>query len=112
MIQLQIIGNLTRDAETRQIGEGSYAAFTAAVSISKEQTLFVNVRKRITDKSTIQQYLLKGTKVFVQGEMSVQVYTNKDGQAQPDITLWADKIEILSSKPKNDEGGQADPFGV
>ena len=109
MLQLQIIGNLTKDAETRVIGTATYTAFTAAVNVNKETTAFINVRKRIGDNGGIlAQYLTKGKKVFVQGQMSVQTYTNNQGQVTPDITLWADRLELLSSKQ---EGGQnTDPF--
>lgn len=107
MVQLQIIGNLVRDAEVKQIGTNNYTAFTAAVNVGKERTIFVNVLKRVNETgSSIAQYLTKGKKVFVQGQMSVQAYINKEQQAMPDVTLWADQIEMLGGG-ENREGAQA-----
>lgn len=107
MVQLQIIGNLTRDAEVKQIGTNAYTTFTAAVNIGKEQTIFVNVNKRNAENGTgLSQYLTKGKKVFVQGQLSVSAYIGRDGNAYPDTTLWADKIELLGGGD-NREGAQA-----
>ena len=108
MLQLQIIGNLTKDAETRVIGDGTYAAFSVAVNVSKEQAVFVNVRKRIGENAGgFMQYLTKGKKVFVQGSMSVQTYLSKqNNETIIDITLWADKIEFVGGGEKQ-EGAAA-----
>lgn len=107
MVQLQIIGNLVRDAEVKQIGTNNYTAFTAAVNAGKERTIFVSVLKRVNETgSGIAKYLTKGKKVFVQGQMSVQAYINKEQQATPDVTLWADQIEMLGGG-ENREGAQA-----
>lgn len=108
MLQLQIIGNLTKDAETRVIGDGTYAAFSVAVNVSKEQAVFVNVRKRVGETGGIMQYLTKGKKVFVQGSMSVQTYMSKqDNTPVIDVTLWADKIEFVGGGEKQQEGAVA-----
>lgn len=108
MLQLQIIGNLTKDAETRVIGDGTYAAFSVAMNVSKEQAVFVNVRKRIGDNAGgFMQYLTKGKKVFAQGSMSVQTYLSKQtNETIIDITLWADKIEFVGGGEKQ-EGAAA-----
>ena len=109
MLQLQIIGNLTKDAETRVIGDGTYAAFSVAVNVSKEQAVFVNVRKRIGDNAGgFVQHLTKGKKVFAQGALSVQTYISKQtNESVIDITLWADKIEFVGGGEKQQEGAVA-----
>lgn len=99
MLQLQVIGNIVRDTEQRMIGGMNYNAFTIAVNVNKEQTIFVNVRKRAGEQNGIAQYLTKGKKVFVQGTMSVQAYISKTtNEATPDVTVWADSIEFLSKQ--------------
>jgi single-stranded DNA-binding protein len=110
MLQLQAIGNITRDEEVRQISGKDYTAFTIALNVKKDMTVFVGVRRPTSESDTFRQYLTKGRKVFVQGAMSVQAYISKqDGSAQPDITIWADKIELLSSNNNDQEGGKK-PF--
>lgn len=46
------------------------------------------------------EYLRKGSKVFVSGTPSVNVYTNRDGNAAGNMELQLDDIEFLSSKDK------------
>lgn len=111
MLQLQAIGNITRDAEVRQISGKNYTAFNIAVNVKKDTTIFVSVRRPTTDGDTFRQYLTKGRKVFVQGTMSVQAYISKqDGSATPDVTIWADKIELLSSTNDQQKEGGKKPF--
>lgn len=103
MLQLQIIGNLTRDAELKTIGGVEYAATTIAVNVGKEQSVFVSLRKRLGEKRDFVQYLTKGRKVYVQGKMSVQAYISKTtNEATPDVTVWADTIELLN-QPKAEQ---------
>lgn len=103
MIQLQVIGNLTRDAEVKTIGSVDYAATTIAVNVGKEQSVFVSLRKRLGEKRDFVQYLTKGRKVYVQGKMSVQAYISKTtNEATPDVTVWADTIELLN-QPKAEQ---------
>lgn len=114
MNQLQIIGNLTRDVEVKQSQQGdNYLSFTVAVNSGKDkEALFVSVRQKQYQNQVngILLYLLKGTKVFVQGRISLSVYQSKqDGQWRPDLTCWADKIELCGS---NDNGTTQQPQGA
>lgn len=99
MLQLQAIGNVVRDAESRMIGGTNYTSFTLAVNVSKDNTIFVNVRKRAGDNDKLMGYITKGRKLFVQGSMSAQGYISKTtGEAVPDLTIWADSIEFLNKQ--------------
>jgi len=98
MNQLQIIGNLTRDAEMKKAQNGDmYLSFSVAVNETKDSTLYVSVRqKQYQDRENkVFPFLTKGKKVFVQGRLSVGTYvSNKDGKTYVDITCWAEKIEL------------------
>lgn len=113
MNQLQIIGNLTRDAEVKQSQQGdNYLQFAIAVNEGKDKAMFVNVRQKqySTAPNGLLLYLLKGKKVFVQGRLTVNVYQSKqNGGWLPDITLWADRIELCGS---NDNGTNQQPQGA
>ena len=103
MLQLQVIGNLVADAEVKTIGGVDYAATRIAVNVSKEHTEFVSLRKRLGEKRDFVQYLTKGRKVYVQGNMSVQAYISKTtNEATHDVTIWADTIELLN-QPKAEQ---------
>ena len=114
MNQLQVIGNLTRDVEVKQSQQGdNYLSFTVAVNTGKDQpVLFVSVRQKQYANSTngLLPYLLKGQKVFVQGRISLSVYQSKqDNSWKPDLTLWADKIELVGSAEQNNAAQPQQP---
>ena len=110
MNQLQVIGNLTRDAEVKQSQNGdNYLKFSVAVNTGKDkEAIFVNVSQRQYPNQTngILPYLLKGQKVFVQGQIGISCYQGKDGQWHPDLTCWADKIELCGGTDKTAQPSQ------
>lgn len=104
MISTQIIGNLTRDPETRTTPNGaSVCTFTVAA----ERRFAVN-GERVTDfyrvnawrglGETCQKYLSKGKKVFVSGEPQPRLYQNKNGETQLSLDIEADRVEFLSPR--------------
>ncbi|MBO4550035.1 MAG: single-stranded DNA-binding protein [Bacteroidaceae bacterium] len=117
MNQLQIIGNLTRDVELTQSQQGDqFMRFTVAVNSGKNQdAMFIGVVQKLypNQQNGLLPYLLKGQKVFAQGRMTASVYQSKqDNQFKPDITLWADKIELVgSAEQKAAQQSQEAPQG-
>ena len=100
MLQLQIIGNLTKDAEQKQINGNEYLSFTAACNNGgNSDAMFIRVLKKVSENNGLAQYLTKGRKVFVQGRMSVSVYASNGNEPNADVTCWAEKIE-LCGEPK------------
>ena len=107
MLKLEMIGNLTRDPESRtfQKGEtdGKVCNFTVAASSGYGQykrTEFVRVAAWNGLGKICMEYLKKGTKVYVSGTPTVNVYTNRDGNAAGNMELQLDDLEILSGKEK------------
>lgn len=100
---LTIAGNLTRDPESRQVGDKTVCNFTVAV----------NRRQRDKDGNTVadffrvsawgktgescQKYLSKGRKVGVTGSVSVHAYIAQDGTAKGSLEVFAQDVEFLSS---------------
>lgn len=100
------IGNIVRDPELRPVGQSSVANFTIAVgwkSKDKEGVEWVNVNAWGKLGEIVAQYALKGTKVFVQGRMKTEKYTDKNGVEKQTTKIEADKVEFLSKA-----GSQAD----
>jgi single-strand DNA-binding protein len=93
------IGNVVRDPELRPVGESSVANFTIAVgwkSKDKEGVEWVNVNAWGKLAEIVAQYALKGTKVFVQGSMKTEKYTDKNGIEKQTTKITADKVQLLS----------------
>ena len=88
MNSVQILGNLTRDAEVRYTKSGkAVATFTIAASNTyidsnnetKEQTAFINCVAWGKQGELLQQYR-KGERLFVEGRLQTRSYEAQDGQ--------------------------------
>ena len=106
MIKLTGVGNLVRDPETRTVqkgdSDGKVTNFTVACSFGygeSRHTIFVRVAAWNGLGKTCAQYLRKGSKVWVSGTPTVNVYLNNDGEAAGNMELRLDEVEFLSSKP-------------
>ena len=96
-----IIGNLTRDPETRVTQSGStVCSFTVAVNRrgKSDEADFFRVSAWNKLAETCQQYLSKGRKVAVTGPVSVSTYTGQDGKAYANLEVMAQEVEFLTPK--------------
>ncbi len=112
MNKLIIIGNLTRDPETRTVSSGStVCSFTIAVNRRRstqaqnqpEADFFrVSAWNKLGD--VCQRYLAKGRKVCVIGSVSVSSYEAKDGGTRFSLDVFAEDVEFLSSRNESQSG--------
>lgn len=101
MNRLTIIGNLTRDPETRTTQSGkTVCTFTVAVNRrgGQQEADFFRVSAWNQLGETCQKYLAKGRKVAVIGSVSVSSYTTQNGENRASIEVFAHDVEFLSSK--------------
>ena len=101
MNRLIIIGNLTRDPETRTTQSGkNVCTFTVAVNRrgGQQEADFFRVSAWNQLGDTCQRYLAKGRKVAVIGSVSVSSYTTQNGENRASLEVFAQDVEFLSSK--------------
>ena len=109
MNKLTIIGNLTRDPETRTTSTGiNVCSFTVAVNRRRSsqnqnpnqpEADFFRVTAWRQLGEICQKYLAKGRKVCVVGSVSVSTYEAKDGSGTRfSLDVTADDVEFLSSR--------------
>lgn len=105
---LSFTGTLGRDCEQRFLPSGqSVLNFTVANNIGfgdKQQTLWIRCAlwgKRGEGK--LQEFLVKGTQVFVSGELTQSEYT-KDGATRTQLELNCNVVDLVGKK--GDGGGQ------
>lgn len=99
-----IIGNLTRDPETRVTQSGiNVCSFTVAVNGRAKQgeeqssTFFrVTAWRQLADLCG--KYLAKGRKVMVCGAVQVSTYQANDGTTRANLEITADEVEFLSPR--------------
>lgn len=101
MNKLTIIGNLTRDPETRTTQSGkNVCTFTVAVNKRNRDQDPDYFRVTAWDKmgENCFRYLDKGRKVAVVGPVSVSTYTANDGSKRAQLEVTANEVEFLSSQ--------------
>ena len=116
MNKVFIIGNLTRDPESRQTPGGiTICTFTLAVNRrgKDEKTAdFFRVTAWRQLAENCQRLLAKGRKVAVTGAVSLNTYTKKDGTGGASLEVNADEVEFLGGNRSDaDDTGLKVPEG-
>jgi single-strand DNA-binding protein len=105
MLQIQTIGYLGKDAvisnyDGKQVINFSVAnteKFLLKDGSSTEQTHWIECS--YWAESKVWQYLKKGTLIFIQGALTVNLYDMPSGDKNYRINARINKVEIISSKP-------------
>ena len=107
MLRIQLIGHLGTDIDIRYTQKGTPLA-SARVAVNQVRTTPDGERQETTDWFTVRvagrqtefaQRLGKGTRVFVDGRLSISHYTSRDGEPRVGFDVWADDIQNLSARP-------------
>ncbi len=96
-------GNLARDPEQKQVGENALTTFTLGVQTGygeKKSTIWV--RCNLWNRQKLAQYLHKGDRVCVSGELSQREYTTQDGQPRQSLELRVADLDL----PPRQQGQQ------
>lgn len=118
MNKIVIIGNLTKDPEVRSTTSGiSVCSFTVAVNKRRKQNqteepppMFYRVTTWRQLAELCGKFLKKGSKVYVDGDLSVSTYQGNDGQNRFSLEVESQNIEFLSGmKEREAEPEQQKP---
>lgn len=98
-------GNLTRDAESKMIGENEVCTFAIAVNGRKEgDVMFLNCD--LWRPGGVAEYLTRGKQVAVSGELRCKRY-EKEGVKKEIWTLDVKNLALLGSREREEA---ASPF--
>lgn len=115
-----LVGNLGRDPETRQLGSGdSVVNFSVATSESWRDKASGEKRERTEWHNVVifnenlgkvaQQYLRKGSKVYLEGQVQTRKYQDKNGQEKQttEIVLqrFRGELTLLDGRSGGSSGG-------
>jgi single-strand DNA-binding protein len=112
MLKFQIIGNIGKDAEQKQVGGKTVINFSVCHTekwkdkdgAQQSKATWVECAQW-TEKVGILPYLTKGTMVYVEGVPEASAYQNKEGAAVGTIRLKVGAIQLLGGK--NESAPQA-----
>jgi single-strand DNA-binding protein len=95
-----LIGNLGADPELRYSGNQTpVTSFSIATSKKVKDKEYVTWHRIVTwgkSAENCQKYLFKGSKVLIEGEISVREWTNKEGKKNYAHEVTAHKITFMS----------------
>lgn len=113
MNKIILIGNLTRDPESRTTPSGhTVCNFDIAVNDRRggqDNTMYFRISAWDRTGESCQRYLSKGRKVFVAGPLSARTYQANDGTTRVSLEVNANDVEFLSSRNDDMAGGYTAP---
>ena len=118
MNKIMLIGNLTRDPETRMVEgmNGATPCCQFGIAVNKrvrrqnstnaqDETQFFNISVWGNRADPAQKYLKKGHKVFVCGELNARTYVANDGSTRLALDVRADDFEFLTTRAEAEAMG-------
>ena len=113
--QITLIGNLGRDPEMRYTASGvpvtsfpvaTSRGWTGADGQRNEKTVWFRVSAWQRQAETCNQYLTKGRRVLVVGEVEEPyVYTDQEGNSRASLQVRALTVRFLNSREETDAMG-------
>lgn len=101
MINMTILGNLTRDPIFREVtlknGEKAKVANLRVAVNNRQKTYYIDAAcwRGLSD---VCKYLVKGRKVLLQGVPSAQLGEGKDGKFYANLQMSVDRLEFADSR--------------
>ena len=103
-----LMGNLTRDPELKYLPSGTAAArFGLAVSRTyndrqtgekKEEVCFVDLSAFGRTAEVMNEYLQKGSPVFIEGHLRFQTWETDDGQRRSKHDIFVERFQFIGGR--------------
>lgn len=112
-----IIGNLTRDPELRYIPSGQAVAtftvaanrsYTSAAGEKKDEVSFIRVVVWGRHAEICNEYLKKGSSVFVEGRLQSRSWEAQDGTKRSTIEVISQSVQFLGRPSGRAAGTEAE----
>jgi single-strand DNA-binding protein len=115
--QCIVVGNVGRDPEMNYTPQGiAVCKFSIACNKvtgkgenRKEKTVWFRVTVWRERAETASQYIKKGMRIMVIGEVDVSAYTDKQGQPAASLELTANDFKFLDRRGEGEGGGDFQP---
>ena len=113
-----LIGNLTRDPEMRYLDSGTAVAtlglavnrrYTDRNGEKQEDTCFINIDAWARLAEICNQYLKRGSKVLVEGDLRFRQWETDSGEKRSAHSVTAQSVQFLD-RPDGDGGGGGDSY--
>lgn len=104
---ITIAGTTGKDAEMKYLNDGTaIASFSVADSQGKDKTVWWNASLFGKRAEALGQYILKGTRVTISGQVTEDVWTDKNGQERKTMKVRVNDIALQSKRESHEEPQQ------
>jgi single-strand DNA-binding protein len=111
MRRITIIGNLTADAEVKDVSNKKVINFSIGTNEKfkdqqgnvTEKPYYYNCSIWRDSNVNVAKYLTKGTKVFIEGSFDTDLYQDKEGKWKAAIKISVSNLELIGAG--KDSGG-------
>jgi len=106
-----LIGNLTRDVELRYLPSGQALAkcgiatnrrFKDSSGMQKDETMFIDFTVWGRSAEIANQYLRKGSKVLIEGRLTLEQWTDQNGQKRSKHSITVENLKMLDRRSDNE----------
>jgi single-strand DNA-binding protein len=104
-----LLGNVGNDPEIRENSGGKFATFRLATTDRAytkkdgtqvpERTEWHSIIAYGGLATTIERYVRKGTKLYIEGKLRTRKYTARDNTERTVTEIYLDQMELLGGKP-------------
>ena len=98
-----LVGRLTKEIETRQVGEHTAGSFTLAVNgFKKDEASFIDCKCWDKQTEILSQYSAKGSRLSIVGQLKQESWES-DGKKHSKIVVNVKEFQFLDSKKESTE---------
>lgn len=111
-----LLGNVGSDPEIRESNGGKFATFRIATTDKgytkrdgtqvPERTEWHNIVANSNIVGVIENYVRKGTKLYIEGKLRTRKYTARDNTERTVTEIYIDNLELLGGKPQEQNANQ------
>ena len=111
-----LLGNVGSDPEIRESNGGKFATFRLATTDKgytkrdgtqvPERTEWHSIVANSNIVGVIENYVRKGTKLYIEGKLRTRKYTARDNTERTVTEIYIDNLELLGGKPQEQNSNQ------
>ena len=111
-----LLGNVGSDPEIRESNGGKFATFRLATTDKgytkrdgtqvPERTERHSIVANSNIGGVIENYVRKGTKLYIEGKLRTRKYTARDNTERTVTEIYIDNLELLGGKPQEQNANQ------
>tara|TARA_B100000989_G_scaffold109027_3_gene79961 strand:- start:3420 stop:3803 length:384 start_codon:yes stop_codon:yes gene_type:complete len=103
------IGNLTKDPESKKLGEYFKCGFSIAINSTKDEVIFLDIESWGKTAENCQKFIKKGSQVYIEGKIKISKWEDKSGNKKQKYYINADLVRFLQKDKKEHDSSPREP---